>query len=91
VAEWVRRVDNRRVEYLRGLFGALSGDETEVEARCLMALSLWIGNHFLAADHEGRSRCGGGRGMRGRARDAGAGAGCGGGGGMRGRCGMLRG
>jgi hypothetical protein len=27
-----------------------------VEARCLMALSLWIGNHFLAADHGGRSR-----------------------------------
>jgi hypothetical protein len=27
-----------------------------VEARCLMALSLWIGNHFLVADHEGRTR-----------------------------------
>ena len=56
VAERVRRVDNRRMEYLRGLFGALGGDEAEVEARCLMALSLWIGNHFLAADHGGRSR-----------------------------------
>jgi AcrR family transcriptional regulator len=56
VAERVRRVDNRRMEYLRGLFGALGGDEAEVEARCLMALSLWIGNHFLAADHAGRSR-----------------------------------
>ena len=31
-------------------------DEAAVEARCLMALSLWIGNHFLAADHAGRSR-----------------------------------
>jgi len=56
VAERVRRVDNRRMEYLRGLFGALGGDEVSVEARCLLALSLWIGNHFLAADHEGRSR-----------------------------------
>jgi AcrR family transcriptional regulator len=56
VAERVRRVDNRRMEYLRGLFGALGGDEVEVEARCLLALSLWIGNHFLAADHEGRTR-----------------------------------
>ena len=56
VAERVRRVDNRRMEYLRGLFGALGGGEAEVEARCLMALSLWIGNHFLAADHPGRSR-----------------------------------
>ena len=56
MAERVRRVDNRRMEYLRGLFGALGGDEVSVEARCLLALSLWIGNHFLAADHEGRSR-----------------------------------
>jgi AcrR family transcriptional regulator len=58
VAERVRRVDNRRMEYLRGVYGALGGDEAEVEveARCLMALSLWIGNHFIAADHEGRSR-----------------------------------
>jgi hypothetical protein len=44
------------MEYLRGLFGALGGDEAVVEARCLIALSLWIANHFLAADHEGRSR-----------------------------------
>jgi hypothetical protein len=35
---------------------ALGGDEGEVEARCLMALSLWIGNHFLVADRKVRSR-----------------------------------
>jgi hypothetical protein len=34
----VRRVDNRRMKYLRRVFGALGGDEGEVEARCLMAL-----------------------------------------------------
>jgi hypothetical protein len=56
VAERVRRVDNRRVEYLRGLFGAWCPDEADVEARCLLALSLWIGNHFIAADHRARSR-----------------------------------
>ncbi|HLK77913.1 MAG TPA: TetR/AcrR family transcriptional regulator [Streptosporangiaceae bacterium] len=56
VAQRVRRVDNRRMEYLRGLFGALGGDEVEVEARCLMVLSLWMGSHFLAADHGGHSR-----------------------------------
>jgi len=39
-----------------GCSGALGGNEADVDARCLMALSLWIGNHFLAADHEGRSR-----------------------------------
>ena len=56
VAERLRRVGNRRMEYLRRLFGALGGDEAEVETRCLMALSLWIGNHFIAAEHGERSR-----------------------------------
>jgi hypothetical protein len=36
--------------------GARGGDGAEVEARCLLALSVWMGSHFLAADHEGRSR-----------------------------------
>jgi AcrR family transcriptional regulator len=56
VAERLRRVDNRRMEYMRTLFGAFCPDEDEVEARCLIAFSLWIGNHFIAADHPGRSR-----------------------------------
>jgi AcrR family transcriptional regulator len=56
VAERVRRVDNRRMEYLRELFAVLGPDQADVEARCLLALSLWIGNHFLAAEHGGRSR-----------------------------------
>jgi AcrR family transcriptional regulator len=56
VAERVRRVDNRRMEYLRSLFGAWVQDEAEVEARGLLALSLWIGNHFIAADHGTHSR-----------------------------------
>ncbi len=34
--------------YLRGLFGVLGSDQADVEARCLLALSLWIGNHFLS-------------------------------------------
>ena len=56
VAERLRRVDNRRMEYLRSLFGAVCVDEDDVEARCMLAFSLAIGNHFIAADHEGRSR-----------------------------------
>jgi AcrR family transcriptional regulator len=56
VAERLRRVDNRRMDYLRSLFGAFCPDEDEVEARCLVFYSLWIGNHFIAADHGGRSR-----------------------------------
>ncbi len=50
VAKHVRRVDNRRMEYLRSLFGAIGPDDV-VEARCLIFYSLWIGSHFIAADH----------------------------------------
>jgi AcrR family transcriptional regulator len=56
VAERLRRVDNRRAEYLRSLFGAICPDDDDVEVRCMVALSLWIGNHFIAADHGARSR-----------------------------------
>jgi AcrR family transcriptional regulator len=51
VARRLRRVDNRRIEYLRSLIGALSSDADDVEARSLLAFSLAIGNHFIAADH----------------------------------------
>jgi AcrR family transcriptional regulator len=56
VADRLRRVDNRRMEYLRSLFRAFSPDEEDVEARSMLAFSLWIGNHFMAADHGARSR-----------------------------------
>jgi AcrR family transcriptional regulator len=56
VAKRLRRVDNRRMDYMRSLFGAFCRDEDEVEARCILAFSLWIGNHFMAADHGTRSR-----------------------------------
>jgi hypothetical protein len=56
VATRLRRVDNRRMEYLRELFGELCADEEEVEARCLLVLSLWIGSHRVAAEHGDRSR-----------------------------------
>ncbi len=26
------------------------------DARCMLAFSLWIGNHYMAADHGARSR-----------------------------------
>jgi AcrR family transcriptional regulator len=56
VAKRLRRVDNRRMDYLRSLFGAVYPDADDVEARSMLILSLWIGNHFIAADHGGRSR-----------------------------------
>ena len=56
VGERLRRVDNRRMQYLRTLFGAFCPHEDDVEARCLVFYSLWIGSHFIAADHGARSR-----------------------------------
>jgi AcrR family transcriptional regulator len=56
VAKRVRRVDNRRMDYLRSLFGAFCADEDDVEARSLMTLSLWIAPHFIVADYRGRTR-----------------------------------
>ena len=55
VAERLRRVDNRRMDYLRLLFGAICPDQEEVEARSMLAFSLMIGHHFMAADHGARS------------------------------------
>jgi AcrR family transcriptional regulator len=56
VADRLRRVDNRRMDYLRSLFGDFCPDGDEVEARSMLAFSLWIGNHFIAADHGSRTR-----------------------------------
>ena len=56
VAKRLRRVDNRRMQYMRSLFGAFCPDEDDVEARCLLAMSAFVGNHFIAADHGPRSR-----------------------------------
>src|SRR5215207_1947218 len=56
VAERLRHADNRRMAYMRSLFAAICPDSDDVEVRCMLALSLWIGNHFVAADHGPYSR-----------------------------------
>ena len=56
VAKRLRRVDNRRMDYMRSQFAEFCADEADVEARCTLAFSLWIGSHFIAADHGSRSR-----------------------------------
>lgn len=66
IRDWARRdravaarlahVDNRRMEYMRKLFRDLCSDAEEVEVRCLLAFSLFVGNHFIAADHGAYSR-----------------------------------
>ena len=45
----MHRIDNRRMEYLRSLFGQLCADENEVEVRSMLAFSLFIGSYFIAA------------------------------------------
>jgi hypothetical protein len=56
VAQRLRRVDNRRMEYLRSLFGSFCPDPGDVEVRCMLVLSIRIGIHLIAADHGGHSR-----------------------------------
>jgi len=56
VAKRLRRVDNRRMALLREMIGTFCSDPDEVEARSLLAFCVAIGEHFLAADHDGRSR-----------------------------------
>jgi AcrR family transcriptional regulator len=56
VAERLRRVDNRRMAYLRSLFASFCSDEAEIEGRSVLAFSLAIAIHFMAADHGGHDR-----------------------------------
>ena len=56
VAARLKRIDNLRMEYMRPLFRELCADDEEVEVRCFLALSLFIGRYLVAADHADRSR-----------------------------------
>lgn len=55
-AACLRRVDDRRMEYLRTLFAGFCDDADDVEARALIAFSLFIGNRFIVAGHGSRTR-----------------------------------
>jgi AcrR family transcriptional regulator len=66
IREWARRdagvrrrlqrIDNRRMDYMRALFGELCRDEEEVQGRCMLAFSLFIGSNLVAADYPERNR-----------------------------------
>jgi AcrR family transcriptional regulator len=56
VADRLRRVDNRRMDYLRSQLAVVCADENELEARCMIAFSVAIGTHFIAADHGAHAR-----------------------------------
>lgn len=56
VAARVRRVDDRRMSYLRQLMREIGVAVDEVEARSMLMYSLLIGNEFIVAGHGRRSR-----------------------------------
>lgn len=56
VAARLRRIDNRRMDYLRSQFSQFVPDEDEVEARCFLVAAVFVGSQFIAADHGGRTR-----------------------------------
>jgi hypothetical protein len=56
VAGRLRRIDNRRMDYLRELFRSFCADEDEVEVRCTLVMSVFVATRFIAADHAPRRR-----------------------------------
>lgn len=56
VAERVRRVDSRRLAYLRPLFAEFCDDPADVEGRCLLVLTLFVGESLVSATHGRRTR-----------------------------------
>ena len=51
VAARLRRIDNRRMEFMRMLFRDFSRDEADAEVRAYLAFSIFIANHLISADH----------------------------------------
>ena len=56
VARRLKRLDNRRLAYLRTLFTALAADDDDAEVRSVLAFALFVGHPLIAADHPGRKR-----------------------------------
>jgi hypothetical protein len=54
--ERLRRVDNRRMDFLRLLFSDFARDAGDVEARSLLVFIVWVGQPLIAAEHGSRSR-----------------------------------
>ena len=56
VARRLKRVDNRRMDYLRSLFAQICDDDADVEVRCLLTMSLFIASPFVDVEHGTRTR-----------------------------------
>ena len=55
VAARLQRIDIRRMEYLRSLFGTFCVDGDDAEARSMLAYSLLIGSYFVVSRHGDRT------------------------------------
>jgi AcrR family transcriptional regulator len=58
VSERLERVDDRRMDYMRRQFAEFCLGEEDVEARSMLAFSLFIGAGFIHADPGARGRAG---------------------------------
>jgi AcrR family transcriptional regulator len=56
VAARLQRIDAHRMAYLRSLFAQFLEDEDDVEARAMLAYSLFVGAYFVRAGTGKRSR-----------------------------------
>lgn len=56
VAKRLRRVDKRRMAWLRSLFEQFCADEDDVDARSMLTYSLLIGSYFISAQHGDKTR-----------------------------------
>jgi AcrR family transcriptional regulator len=56
LARRLRRVDERRLRYLRSLFRQFCVDEEDAEARTLLAYSLFVGSYFVAVPAAKKAR-----------------------------------
>ena len=52
----LRRVDDRRMQYLRSLFGEFCSGSDKIEARSMLLYSLRMSDYFIAARHGRKSR-----------------------------------
>ena len=53
VAKRLRKLDNRRLVYMRGLFAEFVADPHDVELRAMLMLSVFVAHHYIAGDNRG--------------------------------------
>lgn len=51
VEDRLRRIDERRMEFMRALFRQFCPEVEDAEARCLQVYALFIGGYFITARH----------------------------------------